>query len=75
MTKKQIKDVAYAMWKNDFPFLVDPDGKIYSGKVKRFYYTRAKAAIKAYKACSLAIVLTAMLYFVVVSILMWRFFG
>lgn len=75
MTKKQIEDVAYAMWKNDFPFLVDPDGKVYSGKVKRIYYTRAKVAIKAYKAYSLAIVLTAMLYFVVVSILMWRVFG
>lgn len=75
MTKKQIEDVAYAMWKNDFPFLIDLDWKVYSGKVKRIYYIRAKAAIKAYKACSLAIVLTAMLYFVVVSILMWRVFG
>lgn len=75
MTEKQIEDVAYAMWKNDFPFLIDPDWAVYSGKVKRFYYTRAKAAIKAYKVCSQAIVLTAMLYFVVVSILMWMVFG
>lgn len=75
MTEKQIEDVAFALWQADHPMLKLPDWMAYSGKVKRFYYTRAKAAIKAYKVCSQAIVLTAMLYFVVVSILMWMVFG
>lgn len=75
MTDEQIENVAFAIWQTDYPMLKLPDWIAYSERVKRMYCKRAKAAIKAYKACSLAIFLTAILYFVLVSILMWRVFG
>lgn len=51
MTEEQIENVAFAIWQTDFPFLTLPDWVTYSDNVKKFYYTRAKAAIKAYKYC------------------------
>ena len=51
MTEEQIENVAFAIWKCDYPALSLPDWVEYSKRVKQMYYKRAKAAIKAYKAC------------------------
>lgn len=51
MTEEQIENVAFAIWKTDFPILELPDWVVYSDRVKKIYYARAKASIKAYKAC------------------------
>ena len=51
MTEEQIENVAFAIWKCDYPVLTLTDWAEYSEAVKKIYYKRAKAAIKAYKAC------------------------
>lgn len=51
MTEEQIENVAFAIWKTDYPYDELLDWMAYSPEVKKLYYTHAKAAIKAYKAC------------------------
>ena len=51
MTEEQIENVAFAIWKSSYPTLTFIDWAEYSEAVKKMYYKRAKAAIKAYKAC------------------------
>lgn len=51
MTPEQLENVAFAIWQTDYPVLTLADWAYYSEPVKKMYYKRAKAAIKAYKSC------------------------
>lgn len=48
---RAIRKRGLAIWQTDYPVLTLADWAYYSEPVKKMYYKRAKAAIKAYKAC------------------------